>query len=311
MATTPPMMPWGVHPSTADMNGFGSSPVDQEQRRALQMLSEDTLSYIETTSDGGSSAGSNTSFATLYTLGVQWWRDDHSRTFVHFPEIAQVSGSNPYRCFHGKCSTKLKVFTCPSALRKHLAFHIPKGLRQFVCLECPTEPVRRDFVLPKDLRRHFYEKHNDLLSDFVKEQLKPHLESAKCDVCKTVFSRRGGLKRHQDKFGGSCGGPKQSRRKSAPAAGSSSGRPPLATLVDQPMSQALGSHRRLTSTGSSSMISDPSRPSPQSSQRRQTTSTATGMSVPLSPYMAKTPQAAELLPDASRLMPWSEGRRFA
>jgi hypothetical protein len=59
------------------------------------------------------------------------------------------------------------------------------------------------------------------------------------------------------------------------------------------------------------MVSDPSRPSAQSSQRRQTTSTATGMSVHLSPYMAKTPQAAELLPDASHLMPWSEGRRFA
>ena len=302
------MMPWGVHLSTSDMNSLGSSPVNQEQRRALQVLSEDTLSFISTTSNGRSSAGSDASFATLYTLGVQWWRDDHSRTLVDFPDIVQVSGGNPYRCLHGKCSTKLKVFTCPSALRKHLAFHIPKGLRPFVCLECPIEPVRRDFVLPKDLLRHFLEKHKKLLSgvfgDQTLEQSKAHLESARCDTCGKVFSRKGGLKRHQDRFAGNCDEPKQSRRKSAPAVASSSGRPPQ---VNQPMSQVVGSHRFPTSTGSSSIISEPIRPSAQGSHRGQTTSTATGMSVHVSPDVLGRLQAADLLSD---LMVWTEGRSF-
>ena len=293
-------MPWRYHPSAADMQSPDDPAVDQEQRRVLQGLNEDPLSYIETTSDGRSSAASNVSFQRLFNTGLQWWRDDNWLSTVDFPDITEVSGTNPCRCLNGECSEKVVVFTCRSALQKHLFKHIPSGMRPFVCLECPVEPTRMEFTYAKDLERHFLKIHN------VGER-KTHLEPTKCDVCGRDFSRKDGLKRHQDKFGSSCVDAKRARRKSAPATNISMGRQDLSISVDQLATAVDSSHHISASTASSSRVSGASRPSARTSHRRQTTSTATGLSVHFSLELSKTPQAAEILPENTLPMPWSEG----
>lgn len=251
------MMPWKVHPSKDDLEKLRSSPIDLQQSRVLEGLSEDALSHIETLDGQSSNISTSTSLERLQAIRMRVpWRWDGQFRTMSFPHVSRVGGTRPYRCSNGDCANRLKLVTSLSALKKHLDTHIPRGMRPYVCEVCPSNAGRENFLYPKDLERHFIKVHQ------VEElALKAHLKSAKCIVCEETFSRPDGLERHNKLFDGNCIGHKRSRRKSAPVKN---------MLANSQLSPAL--------TGDSSVLSDLTGTSAFTGLGRPMTSSATSAS---------------------------------
>ena len=261
-------MPWKVHPSMEDMNKLRESPLDHQQRRILQSLCEDALTHIETT-DGRSRAGSTTtSLQRLRDLAARWRWDDRYRA-LSYPHVSKGQGRMPWRCLNGECDTRLKVFTCESALKKHLDTHIPEGMRPFVCEEGACNSTRKEFLYPKDLERHFIKVHGI-------GQMKSHLESVECNLCDEPFARPDGLQRHTKRFKGKCADRARSRRKSAPATSiRASHTVPLAPAEQQPGFNLDRVPVSPISAATSSVSSSHTRYSVFTDPRRPTNSSAT------------------------------------
>lgn len=224
------------------------------------------------------------SLEKLKKLDAPWFLDKKSYMQISAPNIYEVAGPEPYMCANGKCARKHKAFVLPSERLKHVKVkHTPQGWRIYVCGICPLEPLRRDFMLPKDLERHF-------LTHGIGEP-KPHLQKVKCEHCKGEFSRIAGLIRHQnnprnaDKACAHRQQRRRARRSSAPPAptcATASQPLKLDPIVEQMDAGLIGSHHVPGSASSSSMTSGSTRPATSSSQRRPASSSATEYSAQFS-----------------------------